>query len=110
LERVLYKNFPLAKVPALLHGFEGAKEGCTYHFDDKVPAPTIKREIMFIRDTSYGVSSHFPSCGSHWTEHRLLQGGCKSVHMTDLRRGAHAREGGRAYQRCQWCQRWAWGL
>src|SRR6266478_4330294 len=64
LERVLYKNVPLAKVPALLPGFEGAKEGCTYHCDDKVPAPTIQREIMFIRDTSYGVSSHFPSCGS----------------------------------------------
>ena len=29
------------------------------HFGDKVPMPTVKREIRFMRDASYGVSSHF---------------------------------------------------
>jgi hypothetical protein len=38
--------------------------GFAGHFGDKVPVPTVKREMGLMRDTSHGVSSHFPSCGS----------------------------------------------
>ena len=38
--------------------------GFADHFGEKVPVPTGKREMGLMRDASYGVSSHFPSCGS----------------------------------------------
>ena len=38
--------------------------GFAGHFGEKVPVPTVKKEMVLMRDASYGVSSHFPSCGS----------------------------------------------
>jgi hypothetical protein len=42
--RVLYKNSPLAKVPALLGRFEARKSPATGSFGNKVPGPMVKME------------------------------------------------------------------
>ena len=39
--------------------------GFADHFGNNVPVPKVKREKVLLRYASYGVSSHFPSCGSH---------------------------------------------
>ena len=38
--------------------------GFADHFGNNVPVPKVKREKGLLRYASYGVSSHFPSCGS----------------------------------------------